>query len=128
MRSSFIILAAILIAAVLTGCGAGHPNIKTISVSPNPGTAAVTQNVVFTAMATFTDNSSRNLNPADGLSWTTSNNAIATINGTTGSATCVAPGTVTVTATAPVNLQITANNGVNNTSTNASGTATLNCT
>jgi Bacterial Ig-like domain (group 2) len=128
MRSSFIAVAALLIAAALTGCGAGHPNLKTISVSPTTANSALNQNVVFTANGIFTDNSSRNLTLADGLSWKTSNNAIATINGNTGSATCVAAGTVTVTATAPVNLQITVNNGVNNTSTNVSGSATLNCT
>lgn len=128
MRSSFIVVAAILIAAVLTGCGAGHPNLKTISVSPNTANPGLNQDVVFTATGIFTNNSSRDLTVADGLSWKTSNNAIATINGNTGSATCVASGTVTVTATAPVNLQITVNNGVGNTSTNVNGTATLNCT
>ena len=128
MRSSVVLSAAILIAAVLTGCGAGHPNLKTISVSPTTANAALNQEVVFSATGIFTDNSSRDLTVADGLSWKTSNNAIATINGNTGSATCVATGSVTVTATAPVNLQITVNNGVNNTSTNVNGTATLNCT
>jgi methionine-rich copper-binding protein CopC len=128
MRTSFIVVAAISIAAVLTGCGAGHPNLKSISVSPNTANSALNQNVVFTANGIFTNNSSRNLTVADGLSWKTSNNGIATINGNTGSATCVAPGSVTVTATAPVNLQLTVNNGVSNTSTNVSGNATLNCT
>jgi methionine-rich copper-binding protein CopC len=128
MRRSFIAVAVLFIAAFLTGCGAGHPNLKSISVSPDTANSALNQNVVFTANGIFTDNSSRNLTLADGLSWKTSNNAIATINGNTGSATCVAPGTVTVTATAPVNLQITVNNGVSNTSTNVSGTGTLNCT
>jgi len=127
MRSSFIVFVAI-IAVALAGCGAGHPNLKTISVSPDTAGAALNQDVVFSATGIFTNDSSRGLTAADGLSWTTSNNAIATINGNTGRATCVAPGTVTVTATAPVNLQITVNNGVNNTSTNVSGSASLNCT
>jgi hypothetical protein len=128
MRSSFIAIAVLLLAALLTGCGAGHPNIKSITVSPTTANAVLNQNVVFTANGTFTNNSSRNLTVADGLSWQTSNNAVATINGNTGSATCVASGSVTVTATAPMNLQITVNSGVSNTSTNVSGTATLNCT
>ena len=128
MRSPFVVVTAILIATVLTGCGAGHPNISKIMVSPSTASANLNQDVVFTATGVFTDSSSRDLNAADGLSWKTSNNAIATINGNTGSATCVATGTVTVTATAPMNLQITVNNGVNNTSTNVSGSASLNCT
>jgi len=117
-----------LLAAVLTGCGAGHPNISKITVSPNTASAGLNQDVVFSATGIFTNDSSRNLSAADGLSWTTSNNAIATINGNTGRATCVASGMVTVTATAPMNLQVTVNNGVSNTSTNVSGSATLNCT
>ena len=128
MRSSFIVVAAMLLAAVLTGCGAGHPNISKITVSPNTASAGLNQDVVFSATGIFTNDSSRNLSAADGLSWTTSNNAIATINGNTGRATCVASGMVTVTATAPMNLQVTVNNGVSNTSTNVSGSATLNCT
>lgn len=128
MKRLLTFLSAILVAAVLSGCGAGHPNLQTVSVSPNPATAAVGENVVFTAMGTFNNNSSRNLNPADGLSWKTSNNAIATVDDNSGKATCVTPGSVTITATAPQNLQITVNNGVTNTSTNVSGTATLNCT
>jgi hypothetical protein len=127
MRSSLLTLSALFVAVLLAGCGSGHPNLKTISVSPNPATSAVNQNVVFTAMGIFVNNTSRNLSVADGLSWQTSNNAIATINGNTGTATCVASGTVTVTATAPQNLQITVNNGISNTSTNINGSATLNC-
>lgn len=127
MRSSMVIL-VLSIAAVLAGCGAGHPNISSISVSPSTASAALNQDVVFTATGNFTNNSSRDLNAADGLSWKTSNTAIATINDNTGSATCVASGSVTVTATAPQNLQVTVNNGISNTSTNVSGSATLNCT
>jgi Big-like domain-containing protein len=115
------------LALLLMGCGAGHPNLTSIAVSPSSATAAPQQDVVFTANGTFTNNSSRELTVADGLTWKTSNSAMATINNN-GSATCLAPGTVTITATAPQNLQITVNNGVSNTSTNISGTATLNCT
>jgi uncharacterized protein YjdB len=82
--------------------------------------------VQFTATATFDNQSSRELTIADGLTWTTSNSNIATINNN-GSATCVAPGAVTITATAPSELNITVNNGVNNTSMNVNGTAQLTC-
>jgi hypothetical protein len=126
MKLSLPVL-VMFIAAVLVGCGAGHPNLKSISVSPTTANASPNEDVVFTANGIFTNNSSRDLTLADGLSWKTSNTAIATINGNTGSATCVAPGSVTVTATAPENLQITINNGISNTSTNVSGSATLNC-
>jgi hypothetical protein len=118
-----------LIASILIGCGAGHPNLTSVTVSPSKATASSTppSDVGYTATGKFADNSSRELNVADGLTWKTSDTAIATINDV-GSATCKAPGSVTITATAPENLQITVNNGVNNTSNNVSGTATLNCT
>jgi len=125
MRYQFLLL-VLFAALLLAGCGAGHPNLTTIAVSPTTANAALNQDVVFTANGTFTNNSSRDLTVADGLSWKTSNTAVATINDN-GSATCIASGTVTVTATAPENLQITVNNGVSNTSTNVNGTATLNC-
>jgi|SRR5215467_15339371 len=47
--------------------------------------------------------------------------------GSTGEATCSGPGTVTITASAPENLQITVNNGVQNTSNTVTGTASLTC-
>lgn len=106
-------------AAILLGCGAGRPNLKSISVSPTTASAALSGIVVFTATGDFTNNSSRALTAADGLSWSISNNAIATITDNTGSATCVAPGSITVTATAPRN--------VSNTATNVTASATLNC-
>jgi len=115
-------------AALGMGCGAGHPNLMTISVSPNTASAALNEDVVFTATGNFTNNTSRDLTVVDGLSWSTSNNAIATINGNTGSATCIAAGSVNVIAKAPQNLQITVNNGINNTSPTVTGSATLNCT
>jgi hypothetical protein len=122
------IVALFTVLAATLGCGAFHPNLKSISVSPNTANVALNEDVVFTATGNFVNNSSRDLTLADGLSWSTSNNAVARINGDTGSATCVAPGSVTVIAKAPENLQITVNNGISDTSTNVTGTATLNCT
>ena len=126
MKTSITALFAVL--AVTVGCGAFHPNLKSISVSPTTASAALNEDVVFTATGNFMNNSSRDLTFADGLSWSTSNNAVARINGNTGSATCVASGSVMVIAKAPENLQITVNNGISDTSTNVTGTATLNCT
>lgn len=116
------------LAAAWIACGAGHPTIRNITVGPQTATSTVSPptDVQFTATATFTDNTSRELTLADGLSWSSSNTGVATIS-TNGSATCVSPGQATVTATAPADLNITVNNGVNNTSPNVTGTATLTC-
>ncbi len=114
-------------ALILIGCGAGHPNLSSITVSPTTATAdsATHGQVGYTAQGNFTNGTNRELSQADGLSWKTSTTAASI--GSTGEATCSSPGTVTVTATAPENLTITVNNGVNNTSANVSGTAQLVC-
>jgi hypothetical protein len=112
---------------IFIGCGAGHPNLTTITVSPATATAvSATQGQVgYTATGHFSDGSSRELSQVDGLSWKTSTTAASI--GSTGEATCLAPGTVTVTASAPQNLQVTVNNGVSNTSATVSGSAQLIC-
>jgi hypothetical protein len=114
-------------ALILIGCGAGHPNLTSVTVSPSTATAssAAHAQVGYTAQGHFSDGSSRELSQVDGLSWKTSTTAASV--GSTGEATCLSPGTVTVTATAPENLQLTVNNGVTNTSPNVSGTAQLVC-
>jgi len=115
------------VALILIGCGAGHPNLTSITVSPSTATAdsATKGQVGYTAQGKFANGTNRELSQADGLSWKTSTTAASV--GSTGEATCSSPGTVTVTATAPQNLTITVNNGVNNTSANVSGTAQLIC-
>jgi hypothetical protein len=110
---------------IAIGCGAGHPNLTSITVTPQSATTTLQGQVGFTAMGNFSDHSSRELSQADGLSWRTST-AGASI-GSTGEATCLGPGTVTVTASAPENLQLTINNGIQNTATTVRGTATLIC-
>jgi hypothetical protein len=116
-----------LVASVLMGCGAGHPNLVSIKVSPE--TASTTSDpqgrVGYTATGNFSNNTSRQLSQVDGLSWKTSTTAASI--GPNGEATCMAPGAVTITASAPENLQITVNNGVQNTATTVTGTATLTC-
>lgn len=109
-------------------CGAGHPTIQSITVTPQTATSPLgpQSDTVFTATATFTNNTSRELTVADGLTWSTSDNTIATINDN-GSASCKAQGQVTITAKAPADLNLTINNGINNTSPNVTGTAQLNC-
>jgi len=128
MKLSALLL---LVAVGLMGCGAGHANLTSISVSPQSATASSSQGQVgYTATGNFANGKSRELSQVDGLSWKTSAttaNTVAASIGSTGEATCSAPGTVTVTASAPQNLQFTINNGIKNTSTTVSGTATLNC-
>jgi hypothetical protein len=119
-------LTLLLLAFSFVGCGAGHANLKSITVSPQSATASSNQGQVgYTATGNFANGRSRELSQVDGLSWKTS--TVAATIGSTGEATCSAPGTVTVTASAPENLQFTINNGIQNTSANVSGTATLTC-
>ncbi|PYX38990.1 MAG: hypothetical protein DMG73_16210 [Acidobacteria bacterium] len=123
-------LAAIFIViALLVGCGAGHPKLVSIAVAPTTATATSSPQttVGYTATGTFDNKTSRMLTIADGLTWKSSNTAIATID-TGGTATCIAPGAVTITASAPANLVLTLGTGVQNTSSSVNGTATLTCT
>ncbi|PYX09658.1 MAG: hypothetical protein DMG88_05310 [Acidobacteria bacterium] len=125
----FLFPSLLMIAALLVACGAGHPRLTSIAVSPSSATASSSPQgqVGFTATGTFTDHSSRELHVTDGLTWKSSNTVVATIDDT-GEATCVSPGPVTITATAPADLQITVSNGVQNTSPKVSGNGMLNCT
>jgi len=111
------------------GCGAGHRTITQLTVSPQMASSPVSPptDVQYTVTATFDNNTSRELTVADGLTWSTSNTSIATISDN-GSATCVGVGLVNITAQAPAELDISVNNGVNNTSPKVTGTAQLNCT
>jgi hypothetical protein len=123
---------AALAALPLVGCGAGHANLTSITVSPQSATTTSNPQgqVGYTAMGNFSNHTSRELSQVDGLSWQTSptmSGTVAATIGSTGEATCSAPGTVTVTASAPENLQVTVNNGVQNTSPTVTGTATLIC-
>src|SRR5258708_10721172 len=114
------------------GCGAGHANITSITVSPQSATTTSNPQgqVGFTATGTFANGKSRELSQVDGLSWKTSptsTGAVAAIIGSTGEATCSAAGTVTLTASAPQNLQFTLNQRVQDTSATINWTATPDC-
>ena len=126
---SFLALCAL---CALIGCGAGHANLTSITVSPQTATTTSSPQgqVGYTATGHFANGKSRELSRVDGLSWKTSPTSTGTVAatiGSTGEATCSAPGNVTITATAPENLQLTVNNGVQNTASSVSGTATLDC-
>jgi len=125
----FLFPSLLTIAVLLIACGAGHPKLTSIAVSPSSATASSSPQgqVGFMATGTFTDHTSRELQLADGLTWKSSNTVVATIDDT-GEATCLSPGSVTITATAPADLQITVSNGVQNTSPKVSGNAMLSCT
>jgi hypothetical protein len=124
-------LGLLLLATSLVSCGAGHANLTSVTVSPQSATASSSQGQVgYSATGHFANGKSRELSQVDGLSWKTSptsSGTVAATIGSTGEATCSAPGTVTVTANAPQNLQFTINNGVQNTSATVSGTGTLTC-
>ena len=129
MKQALLISLAV---AFLMGCGAGHSDLTSITVSPQSATATSSPQgqVGYSAMGNFQNGKSRELSQVDGLSWKTSPTSTGTVAatiGSTGEATCSAPGTVTVTASAPQNLQFTVNNGVQNTSATVSGTAMLIC-
>jgi hypothetical protein len=115
--------------ALILACGAGHPTITAVEVSPqNAQAASPNGEVDYTARGIFANNNSRELTAVDGLDWSSSNNMIASIDGTLGHATCLAPGTVMITVQAPADLTLTVNNGVHNASTKVTGSATLVCT
>jgi hypothetical protein len=121
----------LLVAIGWAGCGAGHANLTSITVSPQSSTAPSKQGQVgYTATGNFANGKSRELSQVDGLSWKTSATSAGTVAasiGSTGEATCSGHGTITITASAPQNLQFTINNGIQNTSATISGTATLTC-
>ena len=124
----FLFIAGLLLA----GCGAGHANLTSVTVSPQSATTTSNPQgqVGYTATGHFANSKSRELSQVDGLSWKTSptsTGAVAATIGSTGEVTCSAPGTVTITASAPQNLNFTVNNGVQNTSATISGTAMLTC-
>jgi hypothetical protein len=113
---------------LFSACGAGHPTIQSVQVSPqNAQAIAPDGEVGFTARGIFANNDSRELTAADGLEWSTSDSNVADINSITGQATCKAPGTVTITAKAPADVTLEINNGVHNKSQTVTGTATLVC-
>src|SRR3981081_4354522 len=101
MKPSHLIFLCCL-ALIFVGLGAGPPTLTSIAVSPQTATAqsATHGTVGYTAKGTFSAHSSRELSQVDGLTWATSTSAASV--GSTGEGTCLAPGTVTVTASAPV--------------------------
>src|SRR5205823_4562367 len=93
----FLVVAVV----ALVGCGAGHANLTSITVSPQSATTTSNPQgqVGYTATGNFANGKSRELSQVDGLSWKTSPTSTGTVAatiGSTGESTCSAPGTVTV--------------------------------
>src|SRR5260370_13302139 len=105
MKYTLFILAAVVV--VLVGCGAGHANLTSITVSPQSATTTSNQGQVgYTATGNFANGKSRELSQVDGLSWKTSptsTGAVAATIGSTGAATCSAAGTLNLHASASPN-------------------------
>jgi trimeric autotransporter adhesin len=72
------------------------PTIVSITVSPDGLTLGAGIKQQYTATATYSDGSSQDL--ASGVTWTSSDNTVATVD-TNGLATTAAQGTITITAT-----------------------------
>src|SRR5438876_10693027 len=109
----FLVVAVV----ALVGCGAGHANLTSITVSPQSATTTSNPQgqVGYTAIGNFANGKSRELSQVDGLSWKTSPTStgiVAATIGSTGEATCSAPCTVTVTATASENPSFSVQDGV----------------
>src|SRR5260370_36683067 len=95
-KSCIALLALVLTTALVIGCGAGHPTIQSVTVTPSTATAASSSQgtVGFTATGNFSNHQSGMLVLADGLSWQSSNIPVASIN-SLGRAACRIPGPAT---------------------------------
>jgi 6-phosphogluconolactonase (cycloisomerase 2 family) len=82
---------------LLAACGSSTPVLRYITITPAGSTIATGTTLQFTATGYYSNGA---ITPGITVSWSSSNTAVATINGTTGIATGVASGTTTITATA----------------------------
>jgi hypothetical protein len=117
-----LIASTLVVALLPLGCGVLSPELTSISVSPRIATAPASSHgtATFSAVGTFSDQSSRTLTQADGLSWGTADNSIATITNT-GTATCMTADAVTITASASSGMSFTLQTG------SLTGSALLTC-
>ena len=117
---------ACAVLAVLLACGGSADTIQSVQISPPQGQGTAPKGIVnFTAMGTFKNEQSRLLTSQDGLMWTSSDTNVATINSSTGQATCLTGGSSTITASVPSDLVFGV--GAHNSSTTVNGTASLQC-
>ena len=78
----FLVVAVV----ALVGCGAGHANLTSITVSPQSATTTSNPQgqVGYTATGNFANGKSRELSQVDGLSWKTSPTSTGTVAATIG--------------------------------------------
>jgi hypothetical protein len=124
---NFIATLACAALALFSACGGSSDTIVSVQVSPPQAQGTAPSGAVnFTAAGTFKNNQSRALTSQDGLVWSSSDSTVATINSTTGQATCLTSGTAIITATVPSDLTFQV--GGHGSSNTVSGTASLQCT
>jgi len=122
-------LAIILICATLaffSACGGSSNTIQSVQVNPPQGQGTAPGGAVgFIANGTFQQGQSRLLTSEDGLSWSSSNTTVATINSLTGQAICQSGGVTTITGAVPSDLQFGPSGHTS--SNTVKGTASLTC-
>jgi hypothetical protein len=123
---SVLIVVACGVLALLLGCGGSADTIQSVQISPPQGQGTAPNGAVgFTATGTFKNNQSRLLTSQDGLTWTSSNTTVATINPLTGQAICLTEGSAIITASVPSDLVFGV--GGHTSSNTVSATAGLQC-
>src|SRR5579884_2897596 len=96
---------ALSVVALLLACGGSADTIVTVQVSPEQAQGTAPGGAVgFIANGTFKNIQSRLLTSQDGLTWSSSNASVATINPLTGQATCLTAGSAIITAAVPSDL------------------------
>jgi len=113
--------------ALFPACGGTSNTIKSVQVNPQQAQGTAPGGAVgFIANGTFQQGQSRLLTSEDGLTWSSSNTTVATINSLTGQAICQSGGVTTITAAVPSDLAYGPSGHTS--SSTVDGTATLQCT
>lgn len=109
-------------------CRSELPKITRVQVNPqNAQVESPAGHVAFTAVGVFEKGRTRNLTAADGIDWSTSDRAIASIDGKTGQATCNTPGAVAVEVRVPEGVRLAMNEAPQHTSNDVTGMTNLLC-
>jgi trimeric autotransporter adhesin len=95
-RSALGVLSLLCI-FLLAACGSSTPVLRYITISPAGSTIATGTSIQYTATGYYSNGA---ITQGITVSWSSSTSTVATINGSSGVATGVAPGTTTITATA----------------------------
>lgn len=82
---------------LLAACGSNTPVLRYLTISPSGSTIATGTSLQFTATGYYSNGA---ITPGISVSWSSSNTAVASINGTTGVASGLTVGSTTITATA----------------------------